>query len=179
MSQPYESIASGQQQVWRRWQVAGSQLTLLGTVFPILTVILVILSVAMVFTQVALFITGSDYAAEAILLLMRILLFIAFVVLMVVAFLRAARLRRVFLEVGPHGVVHHDGRSARSIPWTAIDRLYEPQPGQLGLLLRDGRSVTLTVPTKHHGATEVQAARHLILSQLGQLGRPPHPPSLR
>ncbi len=164
---------------WRRWQVAGQQLTVHGIVVPVLAVVAAGLSMVSVFSQLYLLLGGASFVFEAILLLLRILLCVGVVVLMVVSFQRAARLRRMFVEVGPHGVVQHDGWTAQRIPWTEIDRLYEPQPGQLGLLLRNGRSVTLAVPTKQTGPVEVQAARHMILGQLGNLDHPPHPPTLR
>jgi hypothetical protein len=174
MSQQHESAGPGRQQVWRRWQIARPTMAYVTAVPALVAVILVVSMVALGVRAATLARTTSIFAATLMVVLM-VVLFLGIAVVLAIYVRRALRVRRMFLELGPRGVVHHDGKGVRLIGWAEIDRLFEVPPvRQLGLQLRDGSAVTLTVPTKVNGDSEFQDARSMILGQLGG-NQPPQP----
>lgn len=167
MSQQQESAGSEQHQAWRRWRIARPTLVYVTAVPGVIAVILVVSTVTLGL-RVADLARTTSLLVGAVAGVLLALLLLGIAVVLVIYVRRALRFRRRFLELGPQGLVHHDGKAVRRIRWAEIDRLFEVPPiPQLGLALRDGSAVTLTVPTKVNGEAEFQEARSLILGQLG------------
>ncbi len=138
MSHQNQPAEYGQRQPspeWRRWQVA-RWWKVYVTAFPVLVAVILAVTIVMLGPRAVAALT-APFALAVIMVALIVALWLFILVVLVIFVRRALRFRRMFLEIGPQGLVHHDGRTLRRIGWAEIDRLLEAQSlSQLGLSLR-------------------------------------------